>query len=117
MPIARAIRLKGWNPPRRHSRAGTTGADPGDRARNSAAESSTASSAVTQDDIGLLFFIPVLGLAVGARLGALMGKFAKISIDKQFQDQVRDMVQPGASARFLVLEKVTPDKAVEAMSK
>jgi uncharacterized membrane protein len=76
-----------------------------------------ASSAVTQDDIGLLFFIPVLGLAVGARLGALMGKFAKISIDKQFQDQVRDMVQPGASALFLVLEKVTPDKAVEAMSK
>jgi uncharacterized membrane protein len=66
---------------------------------------------------GLLFFIPVLGLAVGAGLGALMGKFAKTSIDKQFQDQVRDMVQPGTSALFLVLEKVTPDKAVEAMSK
>jgi uncharacterized membrane protein len=66
---------------------------------------------------GLLFFIPVLGLAVGAGMGALMGKFAKTSIDKQFQDQVRDMVQPGTSALFLVLEKVTPDKAVEAMSK
>jgi uncharacterized membrane protein len=66
---------------------------------------------------GLLFFIPVLGLAVGAGLGALMGKFAKTSIDKQFQDQVRDMVKPGTSALFLVLEKVTPDKAVEAMSK
>ena len=66
---------------------------------------------------GLLFFIPVLGMAVGAGLGALMGKFAKTSIDKQFQDQVRDMVQPGTSALFLVLEKVTPDKAVEAMSK
>ena len=66
---------------------------------------------------GLLFFIPVLGMAVGAGLGALMGKFAKTSIDKQFQDQVRDMVEPGTSALFLVLEKVTPDKAVEAMSK
>ena len=66
---------------------------------------------------GLLFFIPVLGLAIGAGMGALMGKFAKTSIDKQFQDQVRDMVQPGTSALFLVLEKVTPDKAVEAMSK
>jgi uncharacterized membrane protein len=66
---------------------------------------------------GLLFFIPVLGMAVGAGLGALMGKFAKTSIDKQFQDQVRGMVQPGTSALFLVLEKVTPDKAVEAMSK
>ena len=46
-----------------------------------------------------------------------MGKFAKTSIDRQFQDQVRDMVQPGTSALFLMLEKVTPDKAVEAMSK
>jgi uncharacterized membrane protein len=60
---------------------------------------------------GLLFFIPVFGLAIGAGLGALMGKMAKTSIDKQFQDQVRDMVKPGTSALFLMLEKVTPDKA------
>ena len=66
---------------------------------------------------GLLFFIPVFGMAVGAGLGALTGKLAKTSIDKQFQDQVRDMLQPGTSALFLMLEKVTPDKAVEAMSK
>jgi len=66
---------------------------------------------------GLLFFIPVLGMAVGAGMGAMMGKVAKTSIDKQFQDQVRGLVQPGTSALFLVLEKVTPDKAVEAMSK
>jgi len=66
---------------------------------------------------GVLFFIPVFGMAVGAGLGALMGKVAKASIDKQFQDQVRGMVQPGTSALFLMLEKVTPDKAVEAMSK
>jgi uncharacterized membrane protein len=66
---------------------------------------------------GLLFFIPVLGLAIGAGLGALMGKMAKTSIDKTFQDQVRDMVKPGTSCLFLMLEKVTPDKAVEAMSK
>jgi uncharacterized membrane protein len=66
---------------------------------------------------GLLFFVPVFGMAIGAGLGALMGKMAKTSIDKQFQDQVRDMVKPGTSALFLMLEKVTPDKAVEAMSK
>jgi len=66
---------------------------------------------------GLLFFIPVFGMAIGAGMGALMGKLAKTSIDKQFQDQVRGMLQPGTSALFLMLEKVTPDKAVEAMSK
>jgi uncharacterized membrane protein len=66
---------------------------------------------------GLLFFIPVFGMAVGAGLGALMGHFSKSSIDKQFQDQVRDMVKPGTSALFLIVEKVTPDKAVAALSK
>jgi len=66
---------------------------------------------------GLLFFIPVLGMAIGAGMGALMGKFTKSSIDKQFQEQVRGMIKPGNSALFLMLEKVTPDKAVEAMSK
>ena len=66
---------------------------------------------------GLLFFIPVFGMAVGAGMGALMGKFAKTSIDKQFQDQVRGMIKPGTSALYLMVEKVTPDKAIEAMSK
>ena len=65
---------------------------------------------------GLLFFVPVLGMAVGAGMGAIMGKITKSGIDKQFETQVRDMLQPGTSALFLVVEKVTPDKAVEAMS-
>jgi uncharacterized membrane protein len=65
---------------------------------------------------GILFFVPFFGMAVGAGLGALMGKVEKTGIDKEFQEQVRDMVKPGTSALFLVVEKVTPDKAVEAMS-
>jgi uncharacterized membrane protein len=66
---------------------------------------------------GLLFFIPVFGMAIGAGMGALMGKITKSGVDKQFQDQVRGMLQPGTSALFLMVEKVTPDKAIEAMSK
>jgi uncharacterized membrane protein len=46
-----------------------------------------------------------------------MGKIEKSGLDKEFIAQVRDMLQPGTSALFLVVEKVTPDKAVEAMSK
>jgi uncharacterized membrane protein len=65
---------------------------------------------------GLIFFIPVFGLAIGAGLGALFGAIAKAGIDKQFQREVRDMVQPGTSALFLVVDKITPDKAVEALS-
>ena len=66
---------------------------------------------------GMLFFVPVFGIALGAGFGALMGKITKTGIDQAFQDQVRGMLTPGTSALFLMVEKVTPDKAVEAMSK
>jgi uncharacterized membrane protein len=66
---------------------------------------------------GVLFFIPVFGMAIGAGLGALLGKVTKSGIDAQFQEQVRGMLTPGTSALFLMVEKVTPDKAVEAMSR
>jgi uncharacterized membrane protein len=64
---------------------------------------------------GLLFFVPIFGMAIGAGFGALFGKLEKTGIDKAFQDQVRDMLKPGTSALFLVVEKVTPDKAIEGL--
>jgi uncharacterized membrane protein len=66
---------------------------------------------------GMLFFVPFLGMAVGAGLGALMGKMTKGAIDRDFESRVRDMLEPGTSALFLVVEKVTVDKAVESLSK
>ena len=51
-PIVCAISLRHTKPERKHSRAGTAGADCGDSARYSEAESSTASSEVTHDDSG-----------------------------------------------------------------
>jgi uncharacterized membrane protein len=65
---------------------------------------------------GLLFFVPIFGLAIGGAFGALFGVLGKVGIDKSFQQQVRDLVQPGTSALFLVVDKVTPDKAIEALS-
>ena len=66
---------------------------------------------------GLIFFIPIFGMAIGAGMGALMGKITKSGVDKAFQDQVRDLLKPGTSALFLMVEKVTPDKAVEGLRK
>jgi uncharacterized membrane protein len=65
---------------------------------------------------GMLFFVPFLGMAIGAGMGALMGKMTKGAVNREFQDQVRDLLQPGTSALFLVVEKVTPDKAVEGLA-
>jgi len=66
---------------------------------------------------GLFFFIAVVGMAVGAGLGALMGKLTTTGLGSAFQDQVRDLVKPGTCALLLILEKVTRDTAVEPMSK
>jgi uncharacterized membrane protein len=64
---------------------------------------------------GLLFFVPFVGLAVGAGFGALFGHLGEKGIDKAFQQQVRDHVQPGTSALFMIIEQATPDKAVAAL--
>jgi uncharacterized membrane protein len=66
---------------------------------------------------GILFFVPVLGIALGAGLGAVFGKIEKSGIDQDFINQVRGKLKPGTSALFMVVEKVTPDKAIEALSK
>jgi uncharacterized membrane protein len=66
---------------------------------------------------GLLFFIPFAGLALGAGFGALFGHLGEKGIDKAFQQQVRDHLQPGTSALFMVIEQATPDKAIAALQK
>ncbi|MGO9659193.1 MAG: DUF1269 domain-containing protein [Acidimicrobiales bacterium] len=65
---------------------------------------------------GVLFFIPIFGLAVGAGLGALIGLVEKLDMSRAFQDRVRDMLQPGTAALFVVAEKVTSDRVEEALS-
>jgi uncharacterized membrane protein len=66
---------------------------------------------------GLLFFVPVFGLAIGGLFGVVFGLLERVGVDKEFQAEVRDMVKPGTSALFLVVDKVTPDKATQALSK
>jgi uncharacterized membrane protein len=66
---------------------------------------------------GLLFFIPLFGLAVGGAFGALFGAIEKAGLDKHFQQEVRDMVQPGTSALFMIVDKMTTDKALQALSR
>lgn len=65
---------------------------------------------------GLLLFNPVLGMAMGAAFGALGGKLAKDSISAEFQEQVRDALQPGTSALFMIVEEMTTDKALDGLS-
>jgi uncharacterized membrane protein len=60
--------------------------------------------------IGLLFFAPWLGLAIGAVTGALAGKFTDTGVDDKFIKEVSETIEPGHSALFLLVNKVTMDK-------
>ncbi len=51
---------------------------------------------------GLLFFVPVFGIALDAATGTLGASLADVGIDDEFIDSVRSEVQPGTSALFVV---------------
>jgi uncharacterized membrane protein len=65
--------------------------------------------------IGLIFLAPVLGLAVGALSGALAGHFTDIGIDDKFIKQVGSTINPGQSALFLMVRKITLDKFMDEL--
>jgi uncharacterized membrane protein len=62
--------------------------------------------------IGLLFWMPWLGLAIGALSGAVAGHFSDIGIDDKFIKEVGDTIEPGHSALFLLIAKWTEDRVL-----
>jgi len=67
--------------------------------------------------IGLLFFVPFIGLAIGAGVGALSGKLADYGIDDKFAKQIAETMQPNTSAIFMLVRRSTPDKVVPEVAK
>jgi uncharacterized membrane protein len=55
---------------------------------------------------GVIFAVPLLGLALGGGMGVLTASLADIGIDDDFIKQVRRTVTPGTSALFLYTQKV-----------
>ena len=63
--------------------------------------------------IGLLFFAPWLGLAIGALSGAVAGHFADVGIDDKFIKEVGNTIEPGHSAMFLLVFQWTEDRVLD----
>ena len=65
--------------------------------------------------IGLLFLMPLAGLAIGAVTGAIMGNLADYGIDDTFIKEVGRQIKLGTSALFLYVEQATTDKAIDRL--
>lgn len=50
--------------------------------------------------LGLIFFMPLIGAALGATTGTITGSLADVGIDDTFINTVRDRITPGSSALF-----------------
>jgi len=59
---------------------------------------------------GLIFFVPILGLAIGAGIGALAGSMRDVGISDEFIGEVREKVTPGTSALFALTGEAVPDR-------
>lgn len=65
--------------------------------------------------IGLIFWMPWLGMAMGALGGALGGKFTDIGVDDTFIKEVGNTIEPGHSALFLLVVSANREKVAEEL--
>lgn len=82
----------------------------------SATGAGAATGAMWGGLIGLLFFAPFLGMAIGAGTGALAGKSVDIGVDDTFMKDLAASIQPGSAVLFLLVDQITIDKVVAEMA-
>ncbi len=74
-----------------------------------------ASGALWGTLIGLLFFMPVAGLAIGAGTGALAGKLSDVGINDDTIRQIGGQLEQGRAAVFLLARSATVDRVIDAL--
>lgn len=65
--------------------------------------------------IGAIFLMPIFGAAIGAASGALGGALTDYGVNDQFMKELSSSLQPGNAALFVLVQKVTGDKVLEAI--
>ncbi|MBT2206471.1 MULTISPECIES: DUF1269 domain-containing protein [Actinomadura] len=66
--------------------------------------------------IGLIFFMPLLGMAIGGATGAALGAASDIGVDDAFMRDLGEHLVPGAAAVFVLVDKRNPDKVIPEMA-
>jgi uncharacterized membrane protein len=66
--------------------------------------------------IGLIFLVPVIGMAMGAAAGAATAGLADVGVDDQFMKQLGAKLQPGGAALILLVHSSMPNKVLPAIA-
>ena len=66
---------------------------------------------------GLLFLVPIAGLAIGAASGALAGHMSDYGIDDKWIKEVASSITPGGSALFVMARGANQERVLPEMAK
>jgi uncharacterized membrane protein len=76
-----------------------------------------ASGALWGGLIGLIFLMPLFGMALGAATGAAMGAVSDYGIDDKFMKELGEKLPEGGAAIFVLVRASTRDKVIPEISK
>jgi len=76
-----------------------------------------ASGALWGGLIGLIFLMPLFGMAIGAASGAAGGALSDRGIDDNFMKEIGDKLPAGGAAIFVLVREATIDKVLPEISK
>jgi uncharacterized membrane protein len=71
-----------------------------------------ASGALWGGLIGLIFFMPLVGMAIGGAAGAAGGAMSDYGIDDKFMKELGEKLPEGGAAVFVLVKEATADKVV-----
>jgi uncharacterized membrane protein len=67
--------------------------------------------------IGLIFLMPLFGMAIGAASGAAAGALSDYGIDDNFMKELGEKLPEGGAAVFVLVREATRDKVVPEIAK
>ena len=65
--------------------------------------------------IGLIFLMPLFGMAIGAASGAAAGALTDAGVDDKFMKELGEQLTPGSAAVIALIRRVTMDKVLEGI--
>ena len=65
--------------------------------------------------IGLIFLMPLFGMAIGAASGAAAGALTDAGVDDKFMKELGEQLTPGSAAVIALVRRVTMDKVLDSI--